>query len=82
MMIINRHDTRNFTSTYIICRMNVQNSKENLCLRAIGMIIGGIEQQDVASSLEKPLRTVQRWWPRYVREALQHVLGAGRHSKI
>ena len=47
------------------------------------MIIGGMKQKDVASSLEKPLRTVQRWWSRYNRgKTLQHVPGAGRPSKI
>ena len=63
--------------------MNVQNSQESIRHRAIGMIIGGMKQKDVASSLEKPLRTVQRWWSRYNRgETLQHVPGAGRQSKI
>ena len=76
------HDTRNFLRTTITCKMNVQNSKESIRHRTIGMIIGGMKQKDVASSLEKPLRTVQRWWSRYNRgETLQHVPGAGRPSK-
>ena len=47
------------------------------------MVIGRMKQKDVANSLDKPLRTVQRWWSRYKRgETLQHVPGAGRPSKI
>ena len=62
--------------------MSVQNLKESIRHRAIGMIIDGMKQKDVASSLKKPLRTVQRWWSRYNRgKTLQHVPGAGRPQK-
>ena len=51
--------------------------------RAIGVIIGGMKQKDVASSLEKPLRTVQRWWSRYNGGlTLQHVPPPWAASKI
>lgn len=63
--------------------MNVKNSPETLRNRAIGMIIGGMVQKDVAKSLEKPLRTIQRWWARYRRgEDLKHKAGAGRPTTV
>ena len=36
--------------------MNVKNSSETHRNRAVGMIIGGMVQKDVAKTLEKPLR--------------------------
>ncbi|KAI6652432.1 hypothetical protein LOD99_7446 [Oopsacas minuta] len=47
------------------------------------MIIGGMVQKDVAKTLEKSLRTIQRWWARYRRgQDLGHKVGAGRPKMI
>ena len=63
--------------------MNVKNSSETHRNRAVGMIIGGMVQKDVAKTLEKPLRTIQRWWARYRRgQGLGHKPGAGRPKTV
>ena len=47
------------------------------------MIIGGMVQKDAAKSLEKPLRTIQRWWARYRRgQGLGHKGGTGRPKTV
>ena len=47
------------------------------------MIIGGMLQKNVAMCLDKPLRTIQRWWARYRRgEDLGHKPGAGPPSRV
>ena len=57
--------------------MNVKNSSETHH-KAVEMIIGGMVQKDVTNTLEKPLRTIQRWWARYRRgQDLGHKAGAG-----
>ena len=63
--------------------MNVKNSSETHRNRAVEMIIGGMVQKDVAKTLEKPLRTIQRWWARYRRgQGLGHKAGAGRPKTV
>ena len=54
-----------------------------ICMRAVGMLEGGLTQKEVASRLDKCIRTIKRWWKRHINnESLHHRPGAGRPTKL
>ena len=52
-------------------------------MRAVGMLEGGLTQKEVASRVDKGIRTIKRWWRRHVNnKSLYHRPGAGLLTKL
>ena len=63
--------------------MSVRLDKVEVRSRAIGMLLSGKTQKNVALSLGKDVSTIQRWWYKHkAHKSLQHRRGAGRPKKL